>query len=144
MAANIEDSMDTEEGTTRLDVAQKRRLEEDLDLPSTSGSEGEPEEGTTRLDVAQKRRLEEDLDLPSTSGSEGEPDGEEWTEAKARKRANLKKKRVASAEELPTNGGQPTAVKSPKAGAQSKARDEAANVNGNLLRAWLDLDDEFN
>ncbi|KAK9701919.1 hypothetical protein QE152_g30280 [Popillia japonica] len=96
MAANIEDSMDTEEGTTRLDVAQKRRLEEDLDLPSTSGSEGEP-------------------------------DGEEWTEAKARKRANLKKKRVASAEELPTNGGQPTAVKSPKAGAQSKARDEAAN-----------------
>ncbi|KAK9659740.1 hypothetical protein QE152_g41581, partial [Popillia japonica] len=57
----------------------------------------------------------------STSGSEGEPDGEEWTEAKARKRANLKKKRVASAEELPTNGGQPTAVKSPKAGAQSKA-----------------------
>ncbi|KAK9704547.1 hypothetical protein QE152_g27787 [Popillia japonica] len=63
MAANIEDSMDTEEGTTRLDVAQKRRLEEDLDLPSTSGSEGEP-------------------------------DGEEWTEAKARKRANLKKKRL--------------------------------------------------
>ncbi|KAK9745443.1 hypothetical protein QE152_g6958 [Popillia japonica] len=32
-----------EEGTTRLDVAQKRRLEEDLDLPSTSGSEGEPD-----------------------------------------------------------------------------------------------------
>ncbi|KAK9679864.1 hypothetical protein QE152_g39655 [Popillia japonica] len=95
MAANTEDSMDTEEETTRLDVAQKRRLE--------------------------------DLDLPPTSGSEGEPDGEEWTEAKARKRANLKKKKVASIEELPTNGGQPTAVKSPKAGAQSKARDEAAN-----------------
>ncbi|KAK9687868.1 hypothetical protein QE152_g35953 [Popillia japonica] len=55
MAANTEDSMDTEEGTTRLDVAQKRRPE--------------------------------DLDLPPTSGSEGEPDGEEWTEAKARKRA---------------------------------------------------------
>ncbi|KAK9743821.1 hypothetical protein QE152_g8244 [Popillia japonica] len=82
----------------------------------------------SRLDVAvQKRRLEEDLDLPPTSGSVGEPVGEEWTEAKARKRANLKKKRVASNEELPTNGGQPTAVKSPKAGSQSKAQDEAAN-----------------
>ncbi|KAK9687359.1 hypothetical protein QE152_g36498 [Popillia japonica] len=43
MAANTEDCMDTEEGIPRLDVAQKRRLEEDLKLPPTSGSEGEPD-----------------------------------------------------------------------------------------------------
>ncbi|KAK9687371.1 hypothetical protein QE152_g36508 [Popillia japonica] len=48
MAANTEDSMDTEEGTTRLDVAQKRRLE-DIDLPPTSGSEGEPDRSTANV-----------------------------------------------------------------------------------------------
>ncbi|KAK9744790.1 hypothetical protein QE152_g7506 [Popillia japonica] len=60
MAAIIEETtaMDTTDSASRLDVAQKRRLEEDTALPTTSGSEGE------------------------SDGEEG------WAETKSRKRAN--------------------------------------------------------
>ncbi|KAK9712351.1 hypothetical protein QE152_g24973 [Popillia japonica] len=58
MAAIIEETtaMDTTDSASRLDVAQKRRLEEDTALPTTSGSEGESdgEEGWAET----KSRLE--------------------------------------------------------------------------------------
>ncbi|KAK9670787.1 hypothetical protein QE152_g41201, partial [Popillia japonica] len=88
MAAIIEETtaMDTTDSASRLDVAQKRRLEEDAALPTTSGSEGE------------------------SDGEEG------WAETKSRKRANPKKKRVTADGKGPANAGQSQAVEPAKAG----------------------------